>query len=323
METQRFANKVAIITGGGRGIGREEALLLASHGARVVVNDLGGSTDGTGADTSVAQAVVDQIVAAGGTAVANGDDVSSMDGAERLAQTAIEAFGRIDILINNATIIRPNDLYAMTEEEWDAVLRVNIKATFATVRAAAPHFIAQGEGGVILNTSSEAGLGLAAMANYSAGKEAVVGFTRTAALELGRFGIRVNAIRPRAATAGAQSYLEKFGRWNPLHAAVFGATMTTADTGTPESTQPVETPADVANVAVWLCSDATRNVNGHTFVVHGAEFGLYKEAEYEVLLRRDGGWDLNSLDERAVPEMTAPLSNPFLFALRLPGEEGW
>lgn len=314
----RFENTVVAVTGSGRGIGREEARLFAAEGAHVVVNDLGGHWDGVGEDGRVASEVVKQIEADGGHAVADTHDISTMSGAAGLVDTAISAFGKLDVLVNNATVIRPNDAYAMTEEEWDKVVAVNLKGAFATMRAAAPHFCQQGSG-VILNTSSEAGLGLPAMINYAAAKEGIVGLTRTLAQELARFGVRVNAIRPRAATKTSDDYLEQHGRWNPLHGAVQRA-LRGAEWRPSSDTS--NAPEDVANVAVWLCSDAAANINGRTFLVHGSQFALYREPDLEIDLHHPGGWTLDELDARASAELDG-LRNSFAFDLRLPGEESW
>ena len=196
---QRLAGKVAVVTGAGRGIGRAEAMLLAHEGAKVVVNDLGGGPIGGGADDRVAAQVVEEIAAAGGEAVANYDNVATMEGGARIIQTAIDSFGRLDLLINNAGIVRPRIIYNMSESDWDDVIAVHMKGTFSTTRAAAMIFREQ-KSGVIVNTASESGLGHLGQSSYSAAKEGIVGFTRTIARDLGRFNVRCNAIRPRAAT---------------------------------------------------------------------------------------------------------------------------
>jgi len=198
---------VAIVTGAARGVGREHALLLAKHGAKVVVNDLGAAVDGTGADVSPAQSVVDQIVADGGEAVVNGDDVSSFDGAKNMIDQAIKTFGQLDILVNNAGILRDRMLVNMTEEEWDAVIAVHLKGTFAPTRHAASYWRAmskeRGEKvfGRVINTSSTSGIyGNVGQTNYGAAKAGIAAFTIIAARELSRLGVTVNAISPSAYT---------------------------------------------------------------------------------------------------------------------------
>src|SRR5579885_1890263 len=193
----RLAGKVAIVTGAGRGIGRAEALLLAQEGAAVVVNDLGGNTDGTGHDGGPADQVVAEIKAAGGRAVANYANVAEMAGGESMVKTALDTFGRLDILVNNAGILRDRMVFNMSEDEWDDVVDVHLKGHFTTIKAAGVIFRQQ-RSGRIINTSSTSGLGNMGQANYSAAKEGIVGFTRTVARDLGRYGVRVNAIRPRA-----------------------------------------------------------------------------------------------------------------------------
>src|SRR5713226_2922236 len=195
----RLKGKVAIVTGAGRGLGRAEALALAAEGARVVVNDLGGNVDGTGRDSGPADQVVAEITAAGGEAVANYGSVTSMEDGQRVVQQALDTFGRLDILVNNAGIIRNRMIFNMSEEEWDTVIAVHLKGHFTVTRFAAQVFRQQ-RSGRIVNTSSEAGLGGFGASNYAAAKEGITGLTRTLALELGRYGVTVNAIRPRAAT---------------------------------------------------------------------------------------------------------------------------
>jgi NAD(P)-dependent dehydrogenase (short-subunit alcohol dehydrogenase family) len=198
--------RVAIITGAGRGLGREHALLFAREGARVVVNDLGGSTDGRGADKTPAADVVEEIRAFGGEAIARGDDVASWDGASRLVESAIDAFGDLHVLVNNAGILRDRFLFAMAEDEWDAVINVHLKGHFCPMRFAAAWWRERAKAGhevqaAIVNTSSPAGLfGNPGQANYSAAKAGIAMLTVIASLELGRYGVRANAIAPVART---------------------------------------------------------------------------------------------------------------------------
>jgi len=199
--------RIAVITGAGRGIGREHALLFAREGAKVVVNDLGGNPDGTGEDASAAQKVVDEIAAAGGEASANHDDVSSFDGAARLIAQAVSDFGRLDVLVNNAGILRDAFLAGMTEEQWDAVIKVHLKGHFATLRHAAEHWKQRSKAGeevraAVVNTASGSGTLLPnpGQANYGAAKAGIAALTLVAAAELERYGVRVNAIAPNART---------------------------------------------------------------------------------------------------------------------------
>jgi NAD(P)-dependent dehydrogenase (short-subunit alcohol dehydrogenase family) len=198
--------RVCIVTGGGRGLGREYALSLAKYGAKVVVNDLGGSRDGTGADASPAQEVADEIKADGGEAVANTDDISSWAGAAGLIQQAIDTFGRLDVLINNAGILRDRMVFTMSEEEWDAVIRVHLKGTFAPSHHAAAYWRERSKAGEtndarLINTTSVSGIyANAGQGNYGAAKAGIAAFTQIAAIELGRYGVTANCIAPGALT---------------------------------------------------------------------------------------------------------------------------
>ena len=206
-ESERLCEgRVCIVTGAGRGLGREYALALARHGAHVVVNDLGGSRDGTGADAGLAQQVVDEIEAAGGAAVANTDDVSSWDGAAGLVEQAIDVFGRLDVLVNNAGILRDRMLFSMSEDEWDAVIKVHLKGTFAPAHHAAAHWRQRAKAGEtldarLINTTSVSGLyANVGQTNYGAAKAGIAAFTQIAAQELGRYGVTANCIAPGALT---------------------------------------------------------------------------------------------------------------------------
>ena len=199
--------RVAIVTGAARGVGREHALGLARHGARVIVNDLGGAVDGTGNDKSHAQQVVDEIKAIGGEAVVNGDDVSSWDGAKNMIDQAVETFGTLDVVVNNAGILRDRMLVNMTEDEWDSVIQVHLKGTFAPSRHAASYWRQKSKdtgekvNARIINTSSTSGLyGNVGQTNYGAAKAGIAAFTIIAARELGRIGVTVNSISPTAYT---------------------------------------------------------------------------------------------------------------------------
>jgi NAD(P)-dependent dehydrogenase (short-subunit alcohol dehydrogenase family) len=201
--------KVAVVTGAGRGIGRAEALALASHGASVIVNDIGADVDGSGTDSTPAQSVVDEITRAGGEAAANADDISTWDGSERLIRQAIDTFGDVNIVVNNAGILRDRIIWNMTEDDFDAVIRVHLKGTFCVSRHAASHWRANHKSGQsvygrIINTASAAMLGNPGQANYSAAKGAIASMTLTLANELQPMSVTCNAIRPSAATRMTQ-----------------------------------------------------------------------------------------------------------------------
>src|SRR4051794_21265504 len=251
--------RVCIVTGAGRGIGREHALMLADQGAKVVVNDLGGAVDGSGASSGPAHDVVDEIVAAGGAAVANGDDVSDWVGAQRLINTAVETFGTLDVLINNAGILRDRMLTNMTEEEWDAVIKVHLKGTFAPSRWAAAYWrermkAGESNDGRIINTTSVSGIyGNAGQTNYGAAKSGIAGFTVIAAMEMARYGVTVNAIAPGALTR----MTEGLGMGEDS-----------------EEAREQMAPRWVAPVATWLASPQSAGVSGRVFEAAGTVFAV-------------------------------------------------
>ena len=306
----RLEGKVAIVTGAGRGIGRGEALLLAEEGAKVVVNDLGGSEAGEGADARPADEVVAEIAAAGGEAVANYDSVATMEGGEGIVQTAIDAFGRLDILINNAGILRDRMVFNMTEAEWDSVIDVHLKGHFTTTKFASLVFRQQ-RSGRIVNTSSESGLGNMGQANYAAAKEGIVGLTRTCALDLGRYGVTVNAIRPRAGTRLTLSP-ELREAMQRARASRQGGDSGGSETGAEGAVSQMNAlaPEMVAPLVVYLCTDSAANVNGRDFVVGGDEVSLMTMPTKQATIHREGGWDLASL-ERVFPRVIgAEVTNP-------------
>jgi NAD(P)-dependent dehydrogenase (short-subunit alcohol dehydrogenase family) len=239
--------RVAIITGAGRGLGREHALLFAEQGAKVVVNDLGGDIHGSGADRAPAQQVVDEIEKMGGEAVANVDSAADWDGAQRLIQTAIDTFGDLHVLVNNAGILRDRVIVNMTEEEWDSVIHVHLKGHFCPTRHAAAYWREQSKAGKevkasIVHTSSTSGLlGNPGQANYGAAKSGIATFSYIASLELGRYGVRSNAIAPAARTRlteqtpGLQDVVKapddesKFDVWDPANVSPFVAYLATVD----------------------------------------------------------------------------------------------
>ena len=285
----RLDGKVAIVTGAGRGIGRAEALLLAEEGAAVVVNDLGGAPDGTGASTSPADEVVEEIRSKGGRAVANYDNVASMQGGENMVKQALDSFGRLDILVNNAGILRDRMVFNMSEEEWDAVIAVHLKGHFTTTKFASIVFRQQ-RSGRIINTSSESGLGNMGQANYSAAKEGIVGLTRTVARDLGRYGVTCNAIRPRAKSRLTISPEMQEAARRAREAGL------RSDASDAISMMDRLLPEYVAPLVAYLALDEAQYINGRNFLVGGAQISLVTEPEFgKTIWNPRGYWTLDEL----------------------------
>jgi len=285
--------RVVVVTGAGRGIGREHALEFARQGARVVVNDLGSDVDGTGSSTGPAGQVVDEIRAMGGEAIANGDDVSDMDGAARMIRAALDTFGGLDTLVNNAGILRDRMLVNMTAEEWDAVIRVHLRGTFAPTRAAAAYWRERSKAGDpvdarVVNTTSPSGIyGNVGQTNYGAAKAGIAAFTIIAAMELERYGVTVNAIAPAALTRmtenlgmGRRAAEAAEGAWNPL------------------------TPDNIAPIVVWLGSSESRGVTGRVFNVRGGHLSVAEGWVEGPAVDKEGRWDPAELTE-VVPDLVA------------------
>jgi NAD(P)-dependent dehydrogenase (short-subunit alcohol dehydrogenase family) len=297
----RLDGKVAIVTGAGGGIGRQHALLLAGEGASVLVNDIGLRI---GAD---ADSVVAEIVSQGGTAIASKSS-ATWAGAPSIIAEALDSFGRIDILINNATAGRNNDIWRFTEEDWDLTFDVNLKGYFSMIRSAAPYLCRQ-RSGVVINTSSGSGFGHPSHVAYASAKEGVVGLTRTVARELGRFGVRCNAIRPLAVGQSTKDYAQKTARWTSLMELTMGPR--------PGRIQPQHfdpealAPRKISPLVVWLCTDAARNVNGRTFHVAGDTISRLSEPYRERVIHRGEGWDLDSLDATAPSHLVYDLTNDY------------
>ena len=249
--------RVAIVTGAARGIGREYALMLAEHGATVIVNDLGGSRDGTGADVGPAEEVVAEIKAAGGEAVVNGSDVSDFESAKAMIQQAVDTYGKLDVLVNNAGILRDRMLVNMTEAEWDAVIKVHLKGTFGPAHHAAAYWRAQSKAGEpvdarLINTTSVSGIyGNAGQTNYGAAKAGIASFTIIAALELGRYGITVNAIAPGAFTRMTED-LRDYSEEDKI----------------------ARSPRWIAPIVTWLASTESSGVTGRVFEASGDILGI-------------------------------------------------
>jgi len=272
--------RIAIVTGAGRGIGREHALELARQGANVVVNDIGAELDGTGGSESPAREVVREIEALGGRAVVNGDDVADWTGAARLVQTALDAFGGLDIVVNNAGFVRDRMFVNAAEDEWDAVVRVHLKGHFCVARHAAAHWRDRAKAGEsndarIINTSSGAGLmGSVGQAAYSAAKAGITTLTLVQAAELGRYGITANAIAPSARTRMTET--------------VFADTMAVPDAADAFDAMAAE---NIAPLVVWLASPESRDVSGRVFELEGGKVSVLDGWQHGDPIDKGARWD--------------------------------
>ncbi len=271
--------RVVIVTGAGRGIGRGHALEFGRQGAKVVVNDLGAELDGSGGSTGPAGEVVDAIRAAGGEAVANGDDVADWEGAQRLIRTAIDSFGRLDVLVNNAGFLRDRMIVSTSEEEWDAVIRVHLKGHFAPTRFAAAYWREQQKAGEpvdgrVINTSSGAGLmGSVGQGTYSAAKAGIAALTMVESAELGRYGVTANAIAPAARTRMTE--------------AVFADTMAQPEGDAFDAMAP----ENVAPLVVWLGSAESKDVTGRVFEVEGGILSVADGWQHGNPVDKGARWD--------------------------------
>jgi NAD(P)-dependent dehydrogenase (short-subunit alcohol dehydrogenase family) len=287
--------RVAIITGAGRGIGREHALLFAAEGAKVVVNDLGGAMDGTGGDRTPAQEVVDDIQAMGGQAIVNGDDVADWEGGQRLVNSAIEAFGDLHILVNNAGILRDRVLVNMTEDEWDVVVKVHLKGHFVPTRWAATYWREQTKAGKevkasVINTSSTSGLlGNPGQANYGAAKAGIGAFTVITAQELSRYGVRVNAIAPAARTRLTEATP---GLGEVVKAPGDAASFDLWD------------PANISPLVAWLGTEDCP-ASGKVYFVQGGRISLMNNWTMSRRIEKDDRWTIGDLDS-AMAELDEP-----------------
>jgi NAD(P)-dependent dehydrogenase (short-subunit alcohol dehydrogenase family) len=281
-------NRVAVITGAGRGLGREHALLFAAEGAKVVVNDLGGGPDGSGSDATAAEQVVSEIRAAGGQAVANADDVTTADGADRLIRQAVDEFGALHVLVNNAGILRDRTIVNMTDGEWDDVIRVHLRGHFMPARAAARYWRAQSKAGAslqpsLINTTSTSGLfSNPGQVNYGSAKTGIATLTIIAQRELGRYGVKANAIAPAART-----------RLTLATPGITDAIATTPETGFD--------PMDPANVSPFVAYLATADcpIQGRVFFVAGGTVHLFQPFAIIDSVEKDGRWTVAELQQQA------------------------
>lgn len=272
----KLDGKVALVTGAGGGLGRAHALLLATEGASVVVNDLGGTRDGTGAGSSMADAVVDEIKAAGGQAVANYGSVTDAAAAKQMVQDAVKTFGKLDICINNAGILRDKSFKNMTDEQWDLVIDVHLRGTYLVAKAAWDQMLAQAHGGRIINTSSTSGLiGNFGQANYGAAKAGIAGFTRVLALEGMKSGITVNTLAPAAFSRMTEDIM-------------------------PDGVEERFAPEKVSPIVVWLCTDDAADVTGRQFCAGGNRISLLSWRVDEIAIKdpMDTPWTLDEVGER-------------------------
>ncbi len=280
--------KAAVVTGAGRGIGRVVALLLAELGARVVVNDPGVDPTGTGQDSAPAAQVVEEIRGKGGEALASFDSVASMEGGERIIKTATDAWGRLDILVNNAGILRDRLITNMSEEDWDAVIAVHLKGTFACTKAAAGRMRRQ-RSGRIINTSSSSGLvGNAGQANYGSAKAAIAGFTRVVAREMSGYGVTCNAIAPMASTRLTVGMIDLLAK--------MGLTL-------PE-------PEGIAPLIAYLAGDAAADINGQIFYVFGGTVCLAQPALPMRAIFKPARWELDELIQMVPQNLMGGIANP-------------
>ena len=274
--------KVAIVTGAGGGLGRAHALLLAKEGAAVVVNDLGGAVDGSGDGSRVAEEVVREIKAAGGEAIANFGSVTSGDDAREMVASAVSEFGKLDILINNAGILRDKSFKKMTDELWDPVIAVHLKGTFHPTKVAYAQMIEQGTGGRIIMTSSTSGLiGNFGQTNYGAAKAGIAGFMRCLAIEAVKAKITVNVLAPNA--------------YSRMTASLF-----------PEGSEDRFAPEMVSPAIAWLCSDEAGDITGRQFVISGNRVSLLYPAAYKIADRdaSEGHWDPAEIGEQIRKSMS-------------------
>ncbi len=287
MQTNGFVqDKVIVVTGAGGGIGRDFALALAAEGAKVLVNDIGASVAGEGNDASRAQAVVNEITAAGGVAVANTDSVSDWDAANRMVTQAVETFGRIDGVINNAGILRDRFFFNMSIDEWRSVIDVHLNGSFYVARAAAPHFKSQGSGAYVHMVSTSGLIGNLGQANYAAAKLGIAGMSKCIAMDMARFKVRSNCISPFA--------------WSRMIGSI--PTETPEQKARVERLQRMET-AKIAPLAVYLMSDQAESVSGQIFAVRANEIFLMSQSRPLRSVHAGEGWTPQTVAERAIPAM--------------------
>ncbi len=293
----RLKGKVAVVTGGGRGVGRGVALLMADEGAKVVVNDLGCDVDGTGSSPDPADSVVAEIKARGGEASANYDNMALMDGGEAVIQQAVDSYGQIDVLANCVGMLRDRMIWQMTPEDWDRVVTNNAKATFTATKFACILFRQQ-RSGRIVNMTSDAGLGDVGRSNYAAASEAIIGLTRTVGRDMGRYGVTCNAISPIVETRLFPGSVEEYrvaaaeGPSRDGRAGIFSP----EGVGDWEGPGWPDDPENVAPLAVYLCTYASPHVNCNVFGVRGGSIYLYSNPSVERAVQKWGNFTMDEMD---------------------------
>ena len=292
-------DKVAIVTGSGRGIGRGVAMLMAAQGAKVVVVDPGVNVDGSGADDSVAGQVVAEIRENGGEAAACMESVATMDGGEKIVQTALDNFGKLDIVVTVAGILRDRMVFNMSEEEWDDVIAVHLKGTFSVVKNACVLFRQQRSGRVITFSSTSGLYGNSGQANYGAAKDGIAGFTRVVARDMGRYGVTANAISPSASTRMITSVPDEARELRTARGISTGASITLR--GGPD---------DIAPMVTWLASDEAAHVNGHVFHVTEGLINLLNEPEPVKTIQKQDRWTVEELARVFPATIGLELHNP-------------
>jgi len=303
----RLKDKAAVVTGAGRGIGQAIALALAGEGAKVVVNDLGCTLNGSGTSTAPADEVVAEIEKMGGEAVVNYDNVATLEGGDNIIKAAVDNFGRIDILVNNAGILRDRMIFNMAPEEWDDVIKVHLYGVYNCTRPAAALMRKQRSGRIICMTSPSGLTGNSGQANYATAKAGIAGFVRGCARDLGKYGITVNAIVPTAATrmTTSEELLTAIKLRNESGiASLDKSAMIGADGSLPPP------PEDVAPMALFLASDAAANINGCLIGAGGGKMELYSHPEPIKSISKDGHWTLDELIETIPTSLAADLENP-------------
>ncbi len=306
MTNGALTDKVAIITGAGRGIGRGMAIFFAQEGAKIVVVDPGVAADGTGSDSSTADEVVSEINDAGGDATASYESVATMDGGERIIQTALDTYGKLDILVNNAGILRDRMIFNMTEDEWDAVIAVHLKGHFCCTKPASI-LMRQQRYGRIINFSSVSGLvGIPGQSNYGAAKSGIAGFTRVVARDLGRYGVTCNAISPGAATRLTASVPDSARQLR----AKAGIGMPAQSGQNKPQAAPSRDPDLIAPMVAYLCSDDAWNINGYTFAVAGGSVSVNNHPTPERTIWKPGLWTLDELIEAVPRDLLDGKTNP-------------